>query len=192
MYFSAKPKTSENPYFDGDLSKDDKRSGEAVEEAASDGEVIAPYFMTRKAASLHLRSGYKQQESQSLLGHNKVDIIHPDFIKRMQIEEELLVSEPRFRHMIDTAPMMVWMSGTDALCNFFNRPWLDFRGRSMEQEAGEGWLEGVHPDDLQRCLNTYLEAFSAHESFSREYRLQRADGEYLWVLDNGVPRYTRE
>jgi formate hydrogenlyase transcriptional activator len=87
---------------------------------------------------------------------------------------------------------MVWMSGTDALCNCFNRPWLDFRGRTMEQEMGEGWLEGVHPEDLQRCLNTYLEAFSANESFTRQYRLQSADGAYLWILDNGVPRYTRD
>jgi PAS domain S-box-containing protein len=193
MYFSANARNLENSYFDGALYKEVKKSGEAVEENPADGVIIGPYFLTQKSnpVSLH-QPGYNQQEPQSLREHGKADISQSDLIKLKLIEEELMESEQRFRHMVDTAPMMVWMSGSDTLCNFFNQPWLDFRGRTIEEEKGEGWLRGVHPEDLERCLNTYLEAFSTHESFSREYRLQRADCEYLWVHDNGVPRYTRE
>jgi PAS domain S-box-containing protein len=103
--------------------------------------------------------------------------------RRRQENEEL------FRHMADAAPVMMWMSGTDMLCTFFNKPWLAFRGRTMEQELGNGWAEGVHPEDRDRCMATYVAAFTAHNEFQMEYRLQRADGEYRWILDSGVPRY---
>ena len=98
-------------------------------------------------------------------------------------------SEASFRLLADTAPVMVWRTDTDLLCDFFNKPWLEFTGRSLEQELGNGWTEGVHPDDLDRCLGTYLSAGRARERFTIEYRLRRADGEYRWILDNGVPLY---
>ena len=98
-------------------------------------------------------------------------------------------SEERFRILADTAPVMVWMAGTDMLCNFFNRQWLEFTGRTIERELGNGWSEGVHADDLKRCLETYTSSFAARESFTMEYRLRRADGEYRWILDTGLPRY---
>jgi PAS domain S-box-containing protein len=101
-------------------------------------------------------------------------------------------SEERFRHMADTAPVMMWMSGSDTLCTFFNRPWLEYRGRTLEQEIGDGWTEGVHADDLERCTANYLTCFAARQEFRMEYRLRRADGEYCWIVDTGVPRFLPE
>jgi PAS domain S-box-containing protein len=101
-------------------------------------------------------------------------------------------SDERFRIVADFAPVLIWMSGTDKLCHFFNKPWLDFTGRSLDQELGNGWAEGVHPDDMQACLKTYVQAFETREPFVMQYRLKRNDGEYRWLLDKGVPRYERE
>jgi PAS domain S-box-containing protein len=97
-------------------------------------------------------------------------------------------SEARFRSMADTAPVLIWVSGPDKLATFLSKPWLDFTGRALQQELGDGWAEGVHPDDRERCLATYADAFDARREFTMEYRLRRHDGEYRWVLDKGVPR----
>ena len=109
--------------------------------------------------------------------------------RRVRVERALRESEERFRLMADTAPVLVWRADTANLCDFVNRPWLEFTGRTMEQELGNGWAESVWPDDLDRCLRTCVSAFDARQPFRMEFRLRRADGVYRWVLDTGVPRY---
>jgi PAS domain S-box-containing protein len=109
-----------------------------------------------------------------------------------QIEAALRESEARFRYMADNSPSLIWMSDVTNLCCYFNKSWLEFTGRTLEEEIGDGWLQGVHPEDLQRCFTTYINAFNAREQFKMEYRLRRYDGEYTWILDIGVPRFTSE
>jgi PAS domain S-box-containing protein len=105
-----------------------------------------------------------------------------DYLKRKQAS-----AEQRFRELLDATPIMVWMSGTDAVCTFFNRAWLEFRGRTLEEELGSGWTEGLHPDDRDLCLETYLKAFTARAPFRVQYRVQRAGGAYAWIENSGTP-----
>jgi PAS domain S-box-containing protein len=109
---------------------------------------------------------------------------------RQRAEEAARESERRFTLVADSAPMMVWMSGTDKLCTYFNKGWLDFTGRTLEQEFGDGWLAGVHSEDLAFWTNVYTSAFDDRRDFKLEYRLRRHDGEYRWIMDCGAPRYT--
>jgi PAS domain S-box-containing protein len=123
-------------------------------------------------------------QTQRVLGE-----IFGNALARQQADESLRESENRFRKMADAAPVMIWMSGTDKRCEYFNRRWLDFTGRTLEQELGAGWAEGVHAEDLGRCLELYHHSFDARQEFTMEYRLRRADGEYRWILDHGVSRF---
>ncbi len=112
-----------------------------------------------------------------------------DITTRKQAEAALRESEALFRSLADTAPVMIWTSGPTGDCTFFNKQWLDFRGRILEQELGHGWSEGIHPEDQERCLRVYQESIAARQSYEIEYRLRRADGEYRWILERATPRY---
>ena len=104
-------------------------------------------------------------------------------------QQSLGESEGRFQTMADAAPVLIWVSGEDKLPTYFNKAWLEFTGRSMEQELGNGWKEGVHPDDLAKISQTYGPAVDAREPFVMQYRLKNSDGEYRWITDQGVPRH---
>jgi PAS domain S-box-containing protein len=122
----------------------------------------------------------------NIVGFSK---IARDITDRLRAEQLLRESEERFRLVADKAPVLIWMSGTDKLCNFFNQGWLNFTGRSVAQELGDGWVSGVHPDDVTRCLEIYSNSFDTRIDFEMEYRLRRFDGEYRWIVDYGVPRF---
>ena len=119
-------------------------------------------------------------------------IKHNDITEQTIANSRLQESEHRFRLMADTAPVMMWMSGLDRLCNYFNRGWLDFTGRSLDQELGNGWVQGVHPNDLEKCIATYFASFDGRKKFTMEYRLRRSDGQYRWIIDSGVPRFVND
>jgi PAS domain S-box-containing protein len=113
-------------------------------------------------------------------------------LERKYAEEAVRESEGRFRLVANTAPVLIWMSGPDKLCTYFNQPWLDFTGRPLEAQLGNGWAEGVHPDDFEKCLETYTQAFDRREPFRMEYRLRVHDGKFRWILDIGVPRVSAD
>ena len=100
--------------------------------------------------------------------------------------------DARFCEVMDAAPVMIWVSGEDKRCIWFNRPWLNFTGRSMKQELGNGWSEGIHRDDFDGCLQVYSSHFDARKEFRMQYRLRRYDGAYRWIDDTGIPRYARD
>jgi PAS domain S-box-containing protein len=113
-----------------------------------------------------------------------------DVTEQRRAAELLSETEQRFRTMADVAPVLLWMADPDGLCTFFNQTWLSFTGRTLEEEWGVGWAEGVHFEDFQRCMDIYNQSFGQRRVFEMEYRLRRADGEYRWILDRGSPRYT--
>ena len=116
---------------------------------------------------------------------NGATVVIEDITERQQLEAELGASEARFRTIVDQSPVMIWRAGIDGNCDYFNRRWLDFRGRTHEHDLSEG----VHPDDRQRVVDSYWAAFHARRPFVREYRLLRRDGEYRWITDHGIPYY---
>jgi PAS domain S-box-containing protein len=108
---------------------------------------------------------------------------------RQTVAREHVLSGNEYRILTEHSPVMIWRSGQDALCDYFNETWLAFTGRSFEQEAGEGWADGVYADDLASCLQIYQTAFEQRRTFEMRYRLRRHDGIFRYILDRGVPSY---
>jgi PAS domain S-box-containing protein len=133
----------------------------------------------RRAETLPEAHSFVETAKQQMLA--VIEGMHSDFSS----------GEDDFRLLADNAPVIIWRSGTDKLCDWFNKPWLDFTGRTLQQELGYGWTEGVHADDLERCVSTYVSAFDRRENFCMEYRLRRHDGVYRWIIDNGQPFFSR-
>ena len=119
-------------------------------------------------------------------------VIIRDITESLRAQQLLIESEARFHNMADTAPVMLWKSEVDGSSSYVNKPWLDFTGRTLEQELGNGWIEGIHPEDLRKSLDTYFEALNKRAEFRFEYRLRSAQGTYRWVLTHGVPRFNPE
>ncbi|SFL29029.1 two-component system, chemotaxis family, CheB/CheR fusion protein [Desulfomicrobium norvegicum] len=116
-------------------------------------------------------------------------VIISDTSGRKKAEKALAESELHFRNLANCGQALIWTSGKDKLCDYFNEPWLTFTGRTLEEELGNGWLQGVHEEDFDRCMTTYVTAFDRREPFSMEYRLRHASGEYRWLVDQGTPRF---
>ncbi|BFU94931.1 MAG: hypothetical protein NTNFB02_16530 [Nitrospira sp.] len=113
--------------------------------------------------------------------------VNVDITERKESEEARRESDARFRLMADASPVLIWISGFDRQRTYFNKGWLDFTGRTLEQETGIGWNSGVHPDDQSQCLSLQTESFDKREPFEAEFRLRRFDGAYRWILDRGIP-----
>jgi len=110
--------------------------------------------------------------------------------ERHRAEEQRRELEERFRTIANNAPVMIWMSRPDKMCDFFNQRWLEFTGRTLEEEWGNGWMDDIHPDDLEQVTGICSSGFHARKPFKMEYRMLRHDGIYRWVQDEGIPRYT--
>jgi PAS domain S-box-containing protein len=141
----------------------------------------------RKEVNVSLTMFPVKDSSGRVLG---VSSIVRDITERQRAEQALLESEKRFRLVANTAPVMIWTSGPDKLCDYFNQTWLDFTGRSFVAELGNGWMHGVYDEDKTACVETYTKAFDAQQPFEMQYRLRRHDGAYRWMFDAGVPRFS--
>ncbi len=121
--------------------------------------------------------------------HEANQRLSEELAERVRTEQALRESEERFRHMADTAPVMIWVTGPDRVVSFLNKTWLKFTGRTLDKDLQKAWTESVHPEDLRRCVDCYSSAYEQNRDFRLEYRLRRADGEYRWVLCSGTPRF---
>lgn len=137
-----------------------------------------------------MKAGATDYLSKSNLTSENLMLSIRNAIRVQRAEQAMRESENRFRTMADSAPVLLWMAGPDSTRIFFNQSWLQFTGRGLAQEIENGWQTAIHPDDLGRCLALYQQSFASRQPFEVEYRLQRSDGEYRWVLESGVPRLT--
>lgn len=125
-------------------------------------------------------------------GSKHVMLVIDDITENKRVEEALTKSRDFYLTLFENFPAFIWRSGLDKNCDYVNRSWLEFTGKTLEDELGNGWIANVHPDDLEGCFNTYTDAFNGQQSFNMEYRLRRHDGEYRWISDSGRPLYDTE
>jgi len=153
------------------------------------GDVIRNVEFQARMRNGQVRTASRSAELIEINGELCVLSVTADITHLKHVEATLRESEERFRLVANTAPVMIWMTGVDRLRNYFNLPWLEFTGRSLEEELGMGWAEGMHPDDYPRYMSSYTKAFDRRQPIQIEYRLRRRDGEYRWVFASGVPRF---
>ncbi|WP_281185340.1 CHASE domain-containing protein [Trichlorobacter lovleyi] len=134
--------------------------------------------------------GYRESAPDGTI--TRVFGINQDITERKRAEEAIIRSRDYYLQLLENFPSLIWRAGLDGKCDYFNRTWLAFTGRSMAQELGYGWAEGVHADDLPACLSTYYAAFESRRSFTMEYRLRHHDGSYHWIVDHGSPHLDAE
>ena len=153
------------------------------------GEYLSEFRVVWPDGSIHWLMGKGRVSRDSEGKPTRVFGVNMDITQRKQAEQAVRESEERFRSMADAASLMIVAAGKDGRANFFNKGWLLFTGRSMEQQLGDGWIEDVHPEDRDRTLAQIASSFEKHLYCQAEYRLRRADGEYRWILCNGGPRF---
>jgi PAS domain S-box-containing protein len=153
------------------------------------GHIHSEFEMKHKNGSI-LFIAFDGKIGNDLNGNFKqTHCILQDITEKRKSDVALKESETQYKNLANSGLSLIWTSGTDKLCNYFNEPWLRFTGRTLQQEMGNGWIEGVHPDDFDKCLKTYITAFDKREAFSMEYRLRHVTGEYRWLIDMGTPNY---
>lgn len=167
-----------------DLSAEPEKS----DEARKTGQKKAALRYHRKKDGtvfpVDISANYYTENSQKLSVVNIRDITD-----QVTTQDGLLKSQEHYKAIFENFPALIWFSGLDALCYYFNKTWLTFTGRSLEEERGNGWAEGVHPDDFDRCLKIYLDNFNVQKPFDMDYRLKHHSGEYRWISDHGQPFY---
>ena len=131
-------------------------------------------------------------EKLELGGEECLLVASSDITERVATQRALRESEERFRSMADTAPVSIWIVDSDRRCTYVNKRWLEFTGRTNEEELGEGWMQGIHPEDYEGCFDIYTSRFEEQQPFEMEYRVRRYDGEYRWIYDSGIPRFSSD
>ena len=187
--FGKTEQVSLNRFLEVVHPDDRARLHQELHDALREGEYESEYRVTRADGKTSWVAGYGRVELDERGQPACLRGVTRDITQRKIAEEALRESEDRFRTVADVAPVMIWMSGTDKAGIFFNKGWLNFTGRTMEEELGDGWLKGVHAEDLAHILEVCGGAFAKREPFTVEYRLRRQDGEYRWLLDTGTPRF---
>ena len=131
-------------------------------------------------------------EELEIAGERCLLVASSDITERVAVQQALRDSERRFEDMADTAPVMIWIVDTNRRCTYLNKRWLDFTGRTLEDELDHGWMKGIHPEDYDGCLERYISSFDERRPIELEYRVRRYDGEYRWVYDTGIPRFSSD